>query len=276
MMERGRLVSALALKRKARVLVVAAHGPARELCQRHGLRGSAARQAAGGLVTAALLSSHIKGEERLTVHVKSVFPPFVFSCDLDGDGAVRGALRPAELPELSRFSGVLSVLKSLGRQELYRGHAEINNESFEAALHRYFLTSEQVDGRVRILVELDEAGEVLAAAGILVERFPDLSPEEFAAAIDGPLEADLRGVLDGFAFGQLGDDPVEVFEARDLFFRCTCSRERVRATLLALGAAELREMLREPGYGEVTCHFCNEVYRFEPAELQEMAGIPES
>jgi molecular chaperone Hsp33 len=52
-----------------------------------------------------------------------------------------------------------------------------------------------------------------------------------------------------------------------LRFSCGCSREKVVQMLRSLGAAEIDGILTELGSAEVTCHFCNEVYRVEGPEL---------
>jgi molecular chaperone Hsp33 len=85
------------------------------------------------------------------------------------------------------------------------------------------------------------------------------------------MEADLDEILTAFAFGQLLGSEVQVLEARDVRFTCACSIERVEATLRALGAADLRELKKEQGAAEVTCHFCGEVYSVPGDRILELA-----
>lgn len=267
---KGRLVRALACGRKVRVLAVVADGPARELVARHGLTGGSARVGAEGLVAAVLLSSQVKGEERITIEVQGEHPRFAFTADIWGDGPLRARFNPPHLPAFQHFTGFLAAIRSLHGKELYRGIAQVEDEDFQRALARYLTSSEQVDGRVRILAELDAEGRPSFAAGLLVERFPDTDPEEFAALFDEPMKGDFKALMTGFAFGQLAGEPVEVLDARDLEFRCTCSRQRVLGMLRALGSAELAEMLDQDGGAEVTCHFCNTRYEVQGEELQAM------
>ena len=154
----GRFVAALAAEGRVRVMVVEARAPAEELRRRHELSGRAAEIAAEGLVASLLLSAHVKGEERLTVNVRSERPPFAFLADVNGDGTLRARFTPAWLHGERSFAGIMSVLKSLGPRELYRGVAEVRDESFEGALLRYLVTSQQVDGRVRLTARLGPDG----------------------------------------------------------------------------------------------------------------------
>lgn len=266
----GRLVRALACDRKVRILAVVADGPARELVDRHQLTGGAASVASEGLIAAVLLSSQVKGDERISIEVQGESPRFALTVDVWGDGPLRARFTPAAMPAFTRFSGFLSAIRSLHGKELYRGVAEVVDEPFDRALARFMTSSEQVDGRVRILAELDEAGRPSFAAGLLVERFPDTDPGEFAALFDQPMAGDFKALMTGFAFGQLAGQQVEVLDARDLEFRCTCSRSRVEGMLKALGTNELSEMLAEDDGAEITCHFCNTRYQITGERLQEM------
>ncbi|MCK6506404.1 Hsp33 family molecular chaperone HslO [Myxococcota bacterium] len=265
---KGRLVRALACERAVRVLAVVADGPAREVVRRHGLGEGAAQAACEGLVAAVLLSSQVKGEERITIEVKGDRPAFSMQADVWGEGPLRARFSPTWLPAFQDFSGLLGAVRTLHGRELYRGVSQVEDESFEHALARFFTRSEQVDGRVRILAELDAEGLPSFVAGLLVERLPGMDPEEFAALFDQPLRGDFKALMTGFAFGQLAGQPVEVLDARDLEFRCTCSQERVQGMLQALGPEELADMLEKDGGAEVTCHFCNTRYTVDAAWLR--------
>jgi molecular chaperone Hsp33 len=272
----GRFVAALACESRVRVMVVVANGPADELRERHRLQGQAAIIAAEGLVASLLLSAHVKGEERLTVDVRT--SQFAFLADVNGDGTLRARFTPDRFAGATSFTGMLSVLKSLGPKELYRGVAEVRDERFDRALQRYLTTSQQVDGRVRILAELDAEGKVAFAAGLLVERLPDLPADEFSALFDTSLGGDFKELMTNIAFGQLAGGPIEVLGARDVEYRCTCSQERVVNVLRSLGHAEVASLLAEQGRAEVTCHYCNERYEVDAdglaALLVELSGPP--
>lgn len=284
--EPGRYVTALACDQRVRVQVAVLPGPARELCRRHRLSGDAARLAAEGLVASTLLSSQIKGEERMTVDIEGMLdarrddsPRFRFSADVNPDGRVRGRFSPAALPDGAlpadgRFDALISVVKSLRTRELYRGHASARQESFSAALQRYLTSSQQTDGRARVLAELDSQGRVSFAAGMLIERLPDMDPAEFAALFDDALSHDFRSLMTGFAFGQLAGQTVEILGWQDLTFACQCSRQRVLDMIASLGTKEIQAMIVEQGGAEVTCEYCREVYALSVPDLASL--LPEA
>jgi molecular chaperone Hsp33 len=53
-------------------------------------------------------------------------------------------------------------------------------------------------------------------------------------------------------------------------FRCTCSYQRAVQIVTALGEAEVRDMIEQDKGAELTCHFCNEVYALDEAELERI------
>ncbi len=265
----GRMLVALACHGGVRLLVVSLPGPAGELASRHGL-GPAARLRAGeGLVAAALLSAHVKGEERLTFDLRCTAPECAGTFEVNGDGRVRGRFRPEGVPDGAALTGMLSVAKSLGRRELYRGVAEVQGETVEGALQRFLRESQQVDARVRVAVALDADGAIEYADGLLVERLPDHDPGAFAALV-AELDGDLLRVLDELQVGRFGGGPIDLLGEAELRFDCGCSRAKVEAMIRSLGADEITAMIVEQGGAEVTCHYCNEVNRFGVAELEAL------
>ena len=63
----------------------------------------------------------------------------------------------------------------------------------------------------------------------------------------------------------------ETVERKPVEYRCSCSRERVADALRSVGAGELRNMAAEGRDTEVSCQFCDKVYKFTPEELLALA-----
>jgi molecular chaperone Hsp33 len=53
-------------------------------------------------------------------------------------------------------------------------------------------------------------------------------------------------------------------------FVCSCSRERVRGMLRALGREESESLIAERGMVEVGCDFCGVQYYFDAVDVGEM------
>jgi len=270
---RGRLVRALGLGGRARVVAVMAEDAAGELIRRHRLTGDAAALAAEALVASALLGAHVKGEERIVVEVSGREPAFTFSGEAGADGRLRAKFQPAALQRPPILRGTLAAVKWDVYRELYRGYAGVEHEGFEGALQAYLTHSQQTRGLVRLAARVERDGACALAAGLLVEWLPTGEAQEraedeeveaamapLAAADVEALLAGLRGPLAGPA-APLAGEAAAVLEVRPLFYRCRCTVARVEGTLLALGADELADLLNEQGGAEVTCHYCAEVYQ---------------
>jgi molecular chaperone Hsp33 len=64
--------------------------------------------------------------------------------------------------------------------------------------------------------------------------------------------------------------PYHVLGKRNLFLRCTCSRERIERVLISLGSEELQRIIAEQGQTDVTCEFCRSNYHFTRKELEDL------
>lgn len=252
--------------------------------QQHGLEGEAARICAEAMVATLLMSAWIKGRERVTVQIQAEEPRFAFTADADSEAGLRARFTPHRLARRQQkgppaLHGLLHAVRSDVKKEIYRGITALDGRNLADALAAHLRDSEQVEGILRIGVELDEEGKVSFAGGLLVERLPEheelpwLSHEDFVARFGGLAAQDVPDLLVALAFGKIGDQKVEVLESRRAYWRCDCSMDRIEAVLLQLGPVELKSMLEEDGQAEVTCHFCNVQYLVGSHRLQELISL---
>jgi molecular chaperone Hsp33 len=68
----------------------------------------------------------------------------------------------------------------------------------------------------------------------------------------------------------LADIGFEILDEKPVSFACPCSYERAVSMISAIDRAELESMLREDRGATMTCHFCNETYRIDEAELESI------
>jgi molecular chaperone Hsp33 len=274
----GRLVRAFAGDRTVRLVVVEAAQAAERTRVSHGLGPDAALLAAEGVVATALMSAHIKGEERITLQIQASEPRFAFMGEIDAEGFVRARLTPSDAHPHGVIDGMLLAIKADAKQELYRGLTEVKRARLDQTLAEHLRTSQQVDAVLRIHAELGEDGRIKFAGGFLVERlpvdarYPSVTPEEFEERYRELRTADVPDVFTEIAFGGLQGGKVELLEERLVQWRCRCSQEKVEAMLGSLGLQELEEMKAEGG-AEVTCHFCNTAWKVTAQRLGELARI---
>ena len=62
-----------------------------------------------------------------------------------------------------------------------------------------------------------------------------------------------------------------ILERHPAEYRCYCSRERVQRAIESIGVEALDDMARSGEGAEVSCQFCDAVYRFTPEEVDKMA-----
>lgn len=173
--------------------------------------------------------------------------------------------------------GTLTVIKDLGMKEPYVGSIPLVSGEIAEDLTAYYAASEQLPTACALGVLVRGDGSVACAGGYLVQLLPG-ADEAVAAKLEeavrafGPItkaqsegldaEATLKQLLAGMEPELLSRTPVS--------YRCDCSRDRVERALISMGREELEAMIREQGSAELTCQFCDAVYRFSEAELRAL------
>lgn len=259
----------------------------REARRLHKAEDGSAALLSEALTAVTLLGALQKEKTRVSLQLECDGPVRGVFVDADA-GSLRGYVKHPGLAVLGAEGtfhwrpllgnrGYLSVLRDMGEDEYYRSSVEL--EAFELGhdLERYFAVSDQVESVVRIRT-VPSGREVLGAAGgVLLQKLPDgdagalaeagvrLTPAALDRALleaNGSGPALLRALFPGAE--------VDVLAKRPLEFRCGCSRERVHRALLALGQAELEDLLATDGQAEATCEFCTTRYVIPGDELRTL------
>ena len=144
-------------------------------------------------------------------------------------------------------------------------------------LAAYFVESEQIPTACGLGVLVDRDQSVRAAGGYLIQLLPG-ADEDTIVKVEGGIMA--AGSVSSFL--EKDDDPehllrhvmsdfdLKVFDATEVEYRCYCSRERVEKALVALGKEELEKIIAEQGGCEMTCQFCDAVYKFTAEDLEKL------
>lgn len=230
------------------------------------------------LAGAALLGGNLKTAGQVIVELRGDGPLRLLVADNRGGVTVRALARWSEPLQGTDWQALLGdgrlviTLDARGDGRRYQGIVELAPNGLAATLEGYFASSEQLAGCI-VLVADDTR-----AAGLLLQRLPgNAGPDDAAqwdhiAALAGTTRPqELLRLAPEQLLGRLfGDQDLHLLTAQELRFGCSCSGERVEATLLGLGRAEIESLLAEHGTIDVDCEFCNQHYRYDRAAAQRL------
>lgn len=168
--------------------------------------------------------------------------------------------------------GQIAVAKDFEKGEPFTSLSRLVSGELGEDFAHYFTISEQVPSLVALGC-LNQDGVVLSAGGILIQAMPGC-PERtireletrmsFFANIsreiyDRSLEELATTWFEGMEPTFLGEEP--------LHLQCDCNREKMMRALLALGRAELNEIVSAGEDTHLTCHFCRTQRSFTSQEI---------
>ena len=242
------------------------------------------------LLACSMMGNQLKGADNsLTLQIRGDGPLGGITCVSDSEGNVRGYVNnpAADVPRKQEGkldvggavgSGSLTVIKDLGLKDPYVGSIALVSGEIAEDVTAYFAESEQIPNAcaLGVLVRKD-SGEVITAGGYLLQLLPGAGED----VID-KVERGIRKV--GYVTGRLsegesaldlvrevlGEFEIEVLETCPVEYRCYCTRDRVVKALVSMGSAEMRSLIDEQGSAELTCQFCDEVYKFSREDLEQI------
>lgn len=249
--------------------------------------------ALGRLLTAAsMMGMMLKTEEAsVTLRLSGGGPAGTVLAVANGDGWARGyvqnpvvelPLRPdgkLDVGGAVGCKGTLSVVRDMGMKEPYVGQIPLASGEVAEDITAYYAISEQVPTVCALGVLVNPDLSIACAGGYLIQLLPGASEVEISqierniAAM--PSVTTLLGqgkTPEGIMqLAMAGFDP-ELLDSRTVGYRCDCSLARVERALASLGRAELEEMAAQQEEAEVTCQFCDKVYRVPLQKLLAQLG----
>lgn len=242
------------------------------------------------LMAASMMGAAMKEEDgSVTLRVRGGGPLGSLTAVSDSGGNVRGYVQNpnVDVPRKAKgkldvgaavgADGDLTVIRDLGLKEPYIGSVALVGGEIAEDVAAYFVESEQVPTACALGVLIAPDRSVQAAGGYLIQLLPGADDAVVSAVergvarlgavsarLDGGMEplALLREVLDGFELEVLDSAPIE--------YRCYCSEERVSRALISMGRDELTALIDEQGGAELTCRFCDKVYRYSADQLRRL------
>lgn len=242
------------------------------------------------LMAASMMGDMLKEKDgSVTLQIKGGGPLGAITAVSDSRGNPRGYLQNGQVDIPRKYqgkldvgtavgsSGSLTVMKDMGLKEPYIGSVQLVSGEIAEDITAYFVESEQVPTACALGVLVDKDQSVAAAGGYLVQLLPGADEsviqrlEESIARL-GPVTDALHGGADAVQLLErvLEGQELELLERRPVAYKCYCSRERVSRAIISMGKEEMQNLIEEQGGAELTCQFCDKVYRFTKEELQEL------
>ena len=226
------------------------------------------------LAAVSLLSTNLKFEGKLILQAQAQGNVRLLMAECTHTHDLRAIARFDEDPEenlsfaelLEGGQMVLTIEPLIGNR--YQGIVPLSGTCLAECLESYFISSEQLATQVQLTCD----GE--RAAGMMLQVLPVTGGGEDDWSRVSHLASTLKQeellFLDNqtLLYRLFHEENCRLYEADDIRFNCTCSRERSAASLKLIGKAELLEALDEQGAIHVNCQFCNAGYSFDLADIE--------
>ena len=242
------------------------------------------------LLGASMMGDMLKEQKgSVTLQIKGGGPLGTVLAVSDYEGNVRGYVQNPHVDLMEKQAGkldvgaavgcegTLTVLKDIGLKEPYIGSVGLLSGEIADDLALYFVESEQIPTTCALGVLVDTDQSVRSAGGYLIQLLPGAADEvitaiEAGVARLGPVSRALESGMDteGLLRAVLSDFELKFLDQHPVEYRCYCSNERVTRALISMGREELSALIAEQEQAELTCQFCDHIYRYSKPQLEQL------
>lgn len=234
------------------------------------------------VAASALLTGNIKLDGTLSIELKSSGSLRLLFAECSDQDRLRGLARwnepLSESLALNELPDAIMAITigNVERGQRYQGLVELKHANMAESLEAYFVQSEQLPARIVLAANGEHA------VGLMLQKLPheggrDAVDDEDAwnriVHLTATLGADelLTTAPEQLLYRLYHEEEVRLFEARELAFGCSCSRERVTGMLRSLGREEVEAALAaRDDEIEVICEFCAQRYHFDRIDAEHL------
>lgn len=237
------------------------------------------------MAAAALLSAILKFKGSMILQIQGNGPVNLLVVESTSERTLRGMAQwsgeplPVSFAELVGQGKFVITIDPKEEGQRYQGIVSIEGETVSEALENYLARSEQLDSRLWLAADTEQA------AGMLLQKMPAVHDDDAdlwqrATHLGSTIaQHELLGLPAHEILRRLyHEEDVRLFEGEAVRFHCSCSRERVVNVLRMLGYDEVRSIISERGAVDVDCEFCNQHYHFDSVDVEQVfaAHTPET
>ncbi len=247
----------------------------------HQLPPAAAMVLAKAMTGAAILINDFKNHEGITLKWLTGSPIGQIHVDAYDGRFIRGFLDHPEGAEglscdtayeaaLVSTNGQLFVTRYSLLKQPYTSAVNFQNGDISACLTEYLNTSEQTLSAVKLDLQMTKEGDIIRSGGFLAQLMPEGNMATFAELFRDLDKWDLtkEDKEEGSLEKLLVQGKFQILQDGPLSFRCTCSEDRIRSTLLTLPEAEKAELLQDASI-EIVCPYCDKKYTIPQEQLKK-------
>ncbi len=146
----------------------------------------------------------------------------------------------------------------------------MEGNSIAEFLEGYLERSEQLETRIFL------ASDENAIGGLLLQQLPgnheDDDAWERVTHLGSTIKSEELLGLDAkeILHRLYHEEDVRLFDPEDVYFKCSCSRDKVTNMLRSISHQEASDIIKEQGNISVDCEFCGKEYQFDEIDI---AGI---
>lgn len=231
------------------------------------------------MAAATLLIATLKFEGSMIIQARGEGPVSLATVECTHNHQLRAVARWQGQTQGMNFTellqkSTLAITITPAKGERYQGVVPLEGANLSECLQLYFQMSEQLKTQIQLFHGNNRCG------GLLLQVLPDSTdtqtdPElranewERVTALAATLTAEELLNLDcpTLLHRLFHEEEVALFPATQVRFECSCSRDKTADTLVQFGQHELEQLLKERGQVEVTCQYCNALYRFDSVDI---------
>ncbi len=255
-------------------------------CRMHDVGPLAAVALGRSLTGAVLLAALLKDGQSLQLKFEGDGPLGKIIAEAGYDGWVRGYIAnphgevPLKEGSIDVASGIgkagfLTVTKDIGHNKKYPGTIQLYTSEIGEDLAYYLSTSEQTPSAIALIMAINRDASITASGGFLIQSLPPAEENSLAH-----IEKEISRLVSPSQFFLKGKNPGDILSTlfknvphkktghNELFYSCSCSKDKMESALLSLGYDDLSQLLQKEGKAEVRCQFCRDAYTFNEDELK--------